>query len=277
MPLPTKRVFVSYSHDSGEHNDRILELSDRLRAEGVDCRIDQYEESPPEGWPRWCIKQDEEADFVLVVCTETYTRRFDGKEKPGRGAGVAFEGFVITQTFYGDQSKNAKYIPVVLSPDHFVHVPKLLTAFTIYDLSKPEHYERLYRRLTDQPFVTKPGLGEVATMPKRRTPPLEAVPMLPRRHSFGRTEKRIEIILGVQLASEQDRTANGAELTFTQNVSRYGARLVSRRNWQPGQIVEVTPGEEDTRFRARVVYCQTLPEDKYQIGLVFDRQVEWNH
>jgi hypothetical protein len=69
-------VFISYSHDSPAHRDSILALSDRLRAEGVDCRIAQYEESPPEGWPQWCDRQVEKSDFVLVVCTEIYLRRF---------------------------------------------------------------------------------------------------------------------------------------------------------------------------------------------------------
>jgi len=45
-------VFISYSHDSREHMDRVLELSNRLRADGIDCHIDQYEMSLPEGWPR---------------------------------------------------------------------------------------------------------------------------------------------------------------------------------------------------------------------------------
>lgn len=71
------KVFISYSHDSPEHKDRVLHLSDRLRADGIDCNIDQYETSPPEGWPRWMVNQIEEADFVLVVCTETYERRFN--------------------------------------------------------------------------------------------------------------------------------------------------------------------------------------------------------
>ena len=81
------RVFISYSHDSPEHLDRVLVLSDRLRVDGIDCHIDQYEESPPEGWPRWMITQIEEAEFVLVVCTENYERRFRGKEEPGRAGG----------------------------------------------------------------------------------------------------------------------------------------------------------------------------------------------
>jgi hypothetical protein len=46
-------VFVSYSQDSVEHMEQVLQLSNRLRNDGIDCSIDQYEVSPPEGWPRW--------------------------------------------------------------------------------------------------------------------------------------------------------------------------------------------------------------------------------
>jgi hypothetical protein len=50
------KVLISYSHDSPEHADRVRELSDRLRADGIDCILDQYEVSPPEGWPLWMDK-----------------------------------------------------------------------------------------------------------------------------------------------------------------------------------------------------------------------------
>jgi hypothetical protein len=63
----TIEVFISYSHESREHMDRVLALSNRLRAHGIDCHLDEYEPSPPEGWPRWMIKQIAKAAFVLVV------------------------------------------------------------------------------------------------------------------------------------------------------------------------------------------------------------------
>ena len=69
--MEAPKVFISYSHDSPEHAGRVLELSDRLRQDGIDSHIDQYEVSPPEGWPRWMVNKVEWADFVLVVCTET--------------------------------------------------------------------------------------------------------------------------------------------------------------------------------------------------------------
>ena len=39
----------------------------------------------------------EESKFVLVVCTEIYYSRFRGKDKAGKGKGVKYEGFIITQ------------------------------------------------------------------------------------------------------------------------------------------------------------------------------------
>ncbi len=46
-------VFISYTHDSPEHLRAVFVLSERFRSEGINCVLDQYETSPPEGWPRW--------------------------------------------------------------------------------------------------------------------------------------------------------------------------------------------------------------------------------
>src|SRR5436305_14829781 len=89
------KVFISYSWDSPEHLDRVLELSDRLRADGIDCILDQYEVAPPEGWQRWMERQIEEADFVLVICTARYLRRVKGEEKPDVENGVRWESVIM--------------------------------------------------------------------------------------------------------------------------------------------------------------------------------------
>ena len=83
------KVFISYSHDSKAHKQAVRQLADRLRADGLVCEIDQFVHGgPAEGWPRWMHRQVEDADFVLVVCTEIYKRRLEGREKPGSGRGV---------------------------------------------------------------------------------------------------------------------------------------------------------------------------------------------
>jgi hypothetical protein len=35
------RVFISYSHDSPDHRDRVFGIADRLRADGINAIIDQ--------------------------------------------------------------------------------------------------------------------------------------------------------------------------------------------------------------------------------------------
>jgi hypothetical protein len=159
-------VFISYSHDSPAHLERVLKLSDRLRRDGIDCLIDQYEMSPREGWPRWTMSQIEEARFVLVVCTDTYHRRVRGKEESGKGRGAKWEGAIITQELYDSEATNDKFIPVLFSSEDSVHVPVYLRSVTRYVLD--DDYEDLYRRLSNQPKRLKPALGT-----RRALPPLD--------------------------------------------------------------------------------------------------------
>src|SRR5947209_5327446 len=99
-------VFISYSHDSVEHADQVLALSDRLRSDGIDCILDQYEEAIPEGLPHWMDRQIRAADFVLMICTPTYYRRVMGEEQQGSGLGVAWESALIYQYIYNAGTNN---------------------------------------------------------------------------------------------------------------------------------------------------------------------------
>lgn len=157
--ITTLRVFISYSHDSTRHKARVLELSNRLREEGVDCQIDAYHEAPPEGWPRWMLNQLENARYVLVVCTETYERRFRGKEQPGKGKGAKWEGAVITQHLYDVELHNTRFIPVLLDASDESYLPIVLRGTTFYDVSSEDGYLKLYRRLTAQPEIDVPPVA----------------------------------------------------------------------------------------------------------------------
>lgn len=156
----SERVFISYSHDSREHRDRVHALAERLRGEGVDCWIDQYVQAPAEGWPNWMRMQIREANHVLVVCTETYQRRVDLLEQPGRGLGATWEGGLITLSAYAAQGRNNKFIPIVFSADDARYIPDFLQGATWYDVSTEEGYEALYAHLTAQQLVPVPPLGQ---------------------------------------------------------------------------------------------------------------------
>ena len=158
------RVLISYSHDSASHKLQVLRLSDRLRREGVDCQLDQYESFPAEGWPRWMQHQIAAADYVIVVATVTYRRRVEGREEPGRGLGANWEGALITQSLYDSGGRNTKFVPVVLDRADAPHVPQFLAGSTRFELSSEDGYDALYRFLTAQPAVVKPALGSIRSL-----------------------------------------------------------------------------------------------------------------
>jgi len=161
------KVFISYTHDSQDHMDRVLDISNHLRNNGINCNIDQYEFSPSEGWPRWMAYQIEEADFVLVICTENYESRFKGKGETGKGLGVKWEGAILTQELYDAETRNTNFIPVIFSTDDSAHIPVLLRGATHYEINSEDGYQALYRHLTNQPQSIKPELGEIQSMPTR--------------------------------------------------------------------------------------------------------------
>jgi SEFIR domain/Effector-associated domain 7 len=161
------KIFISYSHDSEAHTDRVLELADRLRQDGIDANIDQYEQAPSQGWQRWMLNEIEDAQFVLIICTEQYDRRFRGKEESGKGKGATWEGTIVTQELYDSQGRNLKFIPVLLNSNNEGFVPIPLRSSNIYKLDRENGYELLYRRLTDQHETPAPPLGTVTKLPVR--------------------------------------------------------------------------------------------------------------
>jgi hypothetical protein len=60
---PNPKVFVSYSHDSVEHAQRVLALANQLRTDGVEGWIDQYVQDPEEGWISWMALRYRSAIF----------------------------------------------------------------------------------------------------------------------------------------------------------------------------------------------------------------------
>lgn len=138
------KIFVSYSHDTPEHRVRVLELAERLRRDGFETMIDQYVEgTPPQGWPRWMLNQIDWADYILLVCTAIYYRRFRGQESPGIGKGVDWEGAVISNELYHEKSVSSRFVPVLFVSADEGFIPQPIRGSTYYLL------DDAYTALTD--------------------------------------------------------------------------------------------------------------------------------
>jgi tetratricopeptide (TPR) repeat protein len=161
-------VFISYSHDSPEHRDRVLALTDRLRADGINAMIDLYVQYPPEGWPAWLEAEISKADFVVMVCSENYLRRFNREDERGTRLGTLWEAEQIRQHLNNAGSASRKFVPVLLGDGSPANIPWPLRGTNIYRVETPEGYEALLRLVTDQPLMPMPPLGPHMELPPRQ-------------------------------------------------------------------------------------------------------------
>ena len=257
-----KRAFVSYSHDSDEHVHEIAIMAQRLRGEGIDAWIDKYEQSPPEGWGLWCYKQIEQADFVLVVCTETYTRRAMREEAIGVGRGVTWESTIITNEIYEEARGQSKFAPVVTSPADTENVPFFLKGYSIYDTSSERAWVDLLRFLTEQPEYTPAPLGEVKEFPQAQleTPlPVASVPppeyqgaplSIQQQEAQQQTATLAEVIEGSWVVQIQSPMVGSQIMRIQLNTGLFrrrqfqAASVAGAPGWQAQGEWEVLPGEQ---------------------------------
>ncbi len=93
----------------------------------------------------------------------------------------------------------------------------------------------------------------------------------------GREERRLPIMMEVNLAPADHASGERRERTFTDNISPHGVRVHSTSDWKLGEHVEVAPMKGEPPMRGKVVYCQKVGKDRFFIGLKFLRgPVPWS-
>ena len=155
-----KKVFISYAHESDQLSNDVLTFSNYLRSKGIDSEIDQYEESPPEGWPKWMSKQIQEADYVLVVCSKLFHERANDVTSSTDGLGVKWETNLILQELYTISTNNKKFIPIIFNDNAKDFIPLPLQPYTYYQVSNITDKEKLKNRILDISKTKRPKLGE---------------------------------------------------------------------------------------------------------------------
>jgi len=75
-----------------------------------------------------------------------------------------------------------------------------------------------------------------------------------------RMEARIPTRVGLELSGPDEPLIY--EITFTENVSRHGARVVTKRRWTPNDSVQVKL-PQSLSCSAQITYCQHLKGDEF--------------
>jgi TIR domain/SEFIR domain len=151
------RVFISYAHDSAEHEDAVRELWLLLRRYGVDATLDKPAAERRQDWPLWMLDQVRQADYVLVIASSAYRSRAEGLATADEARGIQFEAALIREELYKNREQNfGRFLPVVL-PGHSVEeIPLFLgpTTGSIYRVAELTEtgIGPLLRLLTEQPW-----------------------------------------------------------------------------------------------------------------------------
>lgn len=164
-------VFISYSHDSPSHRRWVLDLGTRLRQNGVNVVLDQWDLRLGEDVTKFMEDGVRTSDKVLAICTDSYVQKAD--EASG---GVGYERLILTAALVQDVS-TTKILPLVRQASQDKIVPTFLgTRYYIdfrNDDDNQEKYKELLHELHKVPIEPKPSLGRnpFASLPSGQVSP----------------------------------------------------------------------------------------------------------
>lgn len=152
------KVFISYSWDSEEHKEWVLELAKKLISNGIDTILDQYELSAGKDMT-FFMEKSLTADKILVILTPNYKLKANNQK-----GGVGFEYSMIRQELF-DKQDSTKFIPILRKGSKSESIPKYLTTKIYHDMSDDNiidsKFFELLRLLLDKPKIKKPSLGDI--------------------------------------------------------------------------------------------------------------------
>lgn len=195
-------VFISYSWDDEDHKEWVLQLANYLEEKGG-CHVilDQYDLKPGKELPHFMESSLEEADKVLIILTEEYKEKADG-----RSGGIGFEYSMISQALYDLQDQNEKFIPVLRKGTKETSSPHYLQSRIYFDMTNDDSFQidafNLLRLIYDKPEITRPVRGDAPNFDDPEIDPvLHVADELGKRiqHNLD-LDRLIDSVEGVQLA-----------------------------------------------------------------------------
>jgi hypothetical protein len=156
---PNPTAFVSYSWDSEQHKSWVRELATRLRADGVDVKLDQWENVPGDQLPEYMETSLRANDFVLIVCTPNYKERSDNRK-----GGVGYEGDIMTAQVLTGQN-DRKFIPILRAGDWTEAAPTWIAGKFYIDLTGDPYDEENYHILLGTLHGRRPQPPQLGSVP----------------------------------------------------------------------------------------------------------------
>jgi hypothetical protein len=164
------RVLISYAWEDSDHKQWIKDFAVRLRLDGVEIILDQWEVAPGDELAAFMERSLRTSDAVLIVCTPSY--RLKSAERSG---GVGYETSIITAELVNGAPRR-KFIPILRRGDKETSIPGWLSGSFYLDFrGESDDIEDAYTELVD----TLHG--------RREKPPPVGSPQFPRHRQVPAT------------------------------------------------------------------------------------------
>lgn len=159
--MQTRKIFISYSWTTPQHEAWVLQLAHRLTHDGVIVVLDKWDLKP--GQDKFTFMEQmvhaDNIDKVLIILDKKYTERANN-----RSGGVGTETTIISGKVY-ESATQEKFIPIVAERDENgnAFLPTYLGTRIYIDLSDELEfeaaYEQLLRQIYEAPLLSRPKLG----------------------------------------------------------------------------------------------------------------------
>ncbi len=152
------RIFISYSHETKEHDSWVEELAAELRRNGVDATLDTWDMTPGLDMTVFMESQIRDSDFVVLVCTPTYAQKSNIPH-----GGVGYEKNIISAELLQASDLRPKFLPVLRLGDFTNALPTYLGSKYAIDFrdegKATKALSELLRAIFGEPHPHKPPLG----------------------------------------------------------------------------------------------------------------------
>ena len=136
-----KQVFISYSWDDENHKEWVMNLRNRLCADGVSIILDRVDMSLGDSIPLFMEQSIKNANVILLILTPRYKEKSDN-----RMGGVGYEGAIITGDILNGKNKK-RFIPVLARGDWSSSSPIWAVGRNGVNLTGNPYSEEEYSRL----------------------------------------------------------------------------------------------------------------------------------
>lgn len=143
MTTPTIEpvVFISYTHDNEDHKGWVLQLATRLRLNGVNVILDQWNLKLGSDLASYMERGLSQSQRVICVCSETFVK----KANNGIG-GAGYEKQIMTAELIKDQNTNW-VIPLIKNNQGEKKTPTFLSGRMYISFEESNLYESKYEEL----------------------------------------------------------------------------------------------------------------------------------